>query len=291
MRDNRSAGFTLIEVLVAIAIVVVLIGLLLPAVQKVREAAVRTKSANNLRQVGLALHHFAGDYDGRLPSIGANPMTVGTAPAYPMGHLGVLLPYVEQQNALTAYASNQAFNQGVRVVTFLSPADPTIPAAPPGKVASATSYIVNAQLFRGRPRIAAVTDGLSQTLAYAERYAVNCGGVQTLFIYAFPSDARAVFADGGPGSEFGPPEFLPSQSQDYPVTIGNPPVTRGSRGRTFAAAPRPEECDYRIASTPHSSGMLVCFADGSVRTLTPTIAEATYWGLVTPAGGEIVGDY
>jgi prepilin-type N-terminal cleavage/methylation domain-containing protein len=94
-RRFHSLGFTLLELLVVIAIIAVLIGLLLPAVQKAREAASRIKCANNLKQIGLALHNYH-DAEGGFPSALDTPFS----PQYYWSWLAKILPYHEQDNLL-----------------------------------------------------------------------------------------------------------------------------------------------------------------------------------------------
>ena len=93
-------GFTLIELLLVIAIIAILIGLLLPAVQKVREAASRMKCQNNLKQIALAVHSFEST-TGKLPAGNYGDPPVGGSPSFTyqyFGSLAVLLPYMEQDN-------------------------------------------------------------------------------------------------------------------------------------------------------------------------------------------------
>jgi len=115
---GRAAGFTLIELLVVIAIIAILIGLLLPAIQKVREAAARTQCSNNLKQLGLAVHNYAGNNQNFFPNMFEN------TPAFvPQGGtlaitvvninaLTTLLPYLEQEPLYKAATSGIAGSTG-----------------------------------------------------------------------------------------------------------------------------------------------------------------------------------
>jgi len=285
---------TLTEVLVIIGIIAVLIALLVPAVQRVREAALRTQSTNNLRQVILATHQFASEHAGGLPSAGyVSTTTRSTKSPMKPSLFTSILPYVEPTG------------KGIRnIPTYQSPADPSIDR----NVLGLTSYAANAQVFAGNPRLPETfEDGTANTIAFAEHYGacnVGSGGglLETWFQFFDSSDLwilggsrRATFADGWPtvGGDV------------YPMTIGGISVgTLGVGGGrpltlTFQVMPRvvasnpykasPADCNPTIPQTPHTGGMLTALGDGSVRILSPGIAPTTFWGAVTPNGGEVLG--
>src|SRR5256885_15455266 len=110
-RSSRR-GFTLIELLVVIAIIAILIGLLLPAVQKVREAAARTKCQNNLKQLGLAIHNYEGAYK-KLPSPGEGVIPNTATKDYDThSFFTYVLPYVEQDAAYRLIDLTKVYNDG-----------------------------------------------------------------------------------------------------------------------------------------------------------------------------------
>lgn len=274
----RRSAYTMLELIVVIAILAILIGLLLPAIQKVREAALRLQSQNNLKQIILATHNYADARDGFLPNLS------GEQPDNAQPFFFRLLPYIEQGAALNSLWEGHGLGT-VRI--FYSPADPSFTDVR----YPLSSYAANAQVFVGNPRLPQTfADGSSQTIAFAEHYS-KCGETYFDFMVAAyelgPSFRRPTFADNGPAVNF------EGYGDVYPATAGTPPVSSPRfvfpGAYTFQVAPPLDRCFEFTAQTPHWSGMLVALGDGSVRTLSPGMSPATYWGAVTPAGGEVLG--
>ncbi|MSQ93773.1 MAG: DUF1559 domain-containing protein [Gemmataceae bacterium] len=184
VRSVRRGAFTLIELLVVIAIIAILIALLVPAVQKVREAANKTTCGNNLRQVGTAIHNYAGVYTGKLPP----QLTFMGGGHNWQPFWSNLYPYVEQQPLFNKSTNSDAWGNGghnVPVQVYTCPSDPTytngignngwaVVSYSPCHLSFSSANVVdtgtgqmNAQ---GKYRIGNMPDGSSQIVGIVERY-------------------------------------------------------------------------------------------------------------------------
>jgi prepilin-type N-terminal cleavage/methylation domain-containing protein len=289
------AGFTLIELLVVIAIIAVLIGLLVPAVQKVREAAARTQTANNLSQCAKAVH-LAHDQFRKLPPY-FGPYSRITNMASLQVHL---LPFIEQSALYEQFVPNGGSANTTAVVPiFLSPQDFTqVNNGAPG-----TNHAVNLVLFTTTgtwggtltaapnnvyPRLgSSFPDGTSNTILFATRY-MTCGGGGSFYYPNVHNMNGAYFGITGNGNN--PPAPTTAVA---PATVATAPGTSGGYAGNLPFQPAPSQANCNPTNgTPMSfqpGALQVALCDASVRSISAAIGLATFQAALTPAGGETLG--
>jgi len=289
-------GFTLIELLVVIAIIAILIGLLLPAVQKVREAANRAQCQNNLKQISLAVINCADVHQGKMPpGIGSYPQATYPPGNYNSvgGFLFHILPYIEQQNLFNSClvpnewgggptystwgsATLGSYNPSLNplIKTYTCPSDPTFALIGNNIRYLVTSYAINGQIFHNSwsksysiyP--ASIVDGTSQTIFFTE---------------------KEMYCNNPPLAGKGWP-------QNYWVDW-NPPIAAAGLGQPlgpglsyFQVAPLPVgQCNANWANAGHTGGLNAGLGDGSVRFVAQGLTPTTWWYALTPAAGDILG--
>jgi len=288
-RHAWRRAFTLIELLVVIAIIAILIGLLLPAVQKVREAAARQTCQNNLKQLGLGMHNYQGVYQmvppAWTPDTGSGSFNSNYGSK--VNNKGtihyLLLPYMEQDNLYKQANGDSANVASTIIKIFICPSDASLNSNLQRYGAASTDYAANLQVFdpRGPGNLqTSMPDGTSNTVNWTERYKVcapTWGGYTGAGWAIYPN-----FPGVGHG-------------WDTPVIgwrdmgVGYDPSFAGGRSYPFQIAPAVNNCDWYVAQTGHSGSLQVGMGDGSARGVTSGVSQTTWTNAGKPNDGQTLG--
>jgi len=287
---------------VVIAIIAILIGLLLPAVQKVREAAARMTCSNNVKQLGTAVHNYHSGQDKLPPG-----WTSSAGTQYGSLHF-FLLPFIEQDNIYRAAGTNSWNQNNTRVKTYHCPSDPTVWQSYPD---GGTNYAWNVWVFQGsigwgtdaKPGslLTAMPDGTSNTVMFVERYKLcqpSSGGhtdpVWAAHPWSTPNGPWAVAAFGYTGWSNNPgyggiPNGNGNLNGYYPdyYTHGQGP----GGNLAFQAAPTAANCNWYAPQGAHSSVMVIGMGDGSVRGISSSVNIQTWVYACVPGDGNVLTNW